>query len=53
MQSPGKQFSSVARSKHAKRTLLFDLDETLIHCVDDTSDPSLYQHMVEIKVKSG
>jgi len=32
------------------RTLLFDLDETLIHCVEDNSDPSSYEHLIEIKV---
>ena len=30
--------------------MLFDLDETLIHCVDNCSDPSNYQHLVEIKI---
>ena len=29
-----------------KKTLLFDLDETLIHCVEDSN----YDHMVEVKI---
>mmetsp|Transcript_44157 Transcript_44157/g.58594 ORF Transcript_44157/g.58594 Transcript_44157/m.58594 type:complete len:214 (+) Transcript_44157:548-1189(+) len=48
---PSQQASGAhgSKSQH-KRTLLFDLDETLIHCVDDCSDPSTYEHLVEIKI---
>lgn len=39
-----------SQAQNQKRTLLFDLDETLIHCVDDCSDPSTFQHLIEIKI---
>ena len=35
----------------ARRTLLFDLDETLIHCVESTDDRESFQHLVEIKLQ--
>jgi len=48
---PGpKQSNQIMETVAPKRTLLFDLDETLIHCVDDCSDPSTYQHMIEIHI---
>ena len=34
----------------ARKTLLFDLDETLIHCVENCEDPSTFDHLVEVKL---
>ena len=34
----------------ARRTLLFDLDETLIHCVENINEPGSYQHLVDIRL---
>ena len=44
--------SGLAPGQKARRTLLFDLDETLIHCVESTDDPKSYQHLVEIRLNA-
>ena len=45
-----KDFSSIVNGYKARRTLLFDLDETLIHCVENINEPGSYQHLIDIKL---
>ena len=42
LMSPTRSLPVTTKGPSQKRTLLFDLDETLIHCVDDHSDPTSY-----------
>ena len=48
--SSPKEFQGLVTGYKARRTLLFDLDETLIHCVENINEPGSYQHLIDIKL---